>query len=395
MPIACVSIPHFALRLAVFEQPALDGLPLVLITSSPSRPTLLDCTPEAAARGIKPDMLPREVSGLCPDVVFLQSNPVREAAAFEAVVESLERFSPLIEIAELGRCYIDLTGLDRHDNSLEASLTRLLQLVAPVLRPRAGAGPTKFAAWVAARQAAPGSSRIIPAANTVRLLAKVSTAWLPCPPAMLHSLDLLGLRTLGDIAALPAAALQARFGPTGRRAWELAHGIDHEPILPIKREETIVESMQLPEAIASRDMLLFGLRELVARAFNRPDLKYRQVRQVRLRVLIENNRSWEKEMIFREPLGRDRLIENLRHRLQAMELPGPAERLVLELMGLVHEIARQELIPLLRSRNERPVVEAAQQLKQRYGASPLFHVAEVEPWSRIPERRHALISYDP
>lgn len=395
MTIACVAIPHFALRLAVFENPALDGQPLVLITPSTSRPTLLDCAPEAAARGIHAAMLPREVSALCPDAVFVQSNPAREAAAFDAVVASLETFSPLIEVAELGRCHIDLAGLDRHDASLEESLTRLLRLVAPVLRPRAGAGPGMFASWVAARQAPPGGNRIIPAAGVARTLAPVPVAWLPCSPAMRHSLELLGLRTLGDIAKLPLSAMQARFGPPGRLAWELSRGIDDAKLTPLKRETAVVESMQLPAAIASRDMLLFGLRELVARAFNRPDLKYRQVRQARLRVLIENNRSWEREMTFREPLGRDCLMETLRHRLQAMELPGPAEWLVLELMGIIHEIARQELIPLLRSRNERPVMEAAKQLKQRYGDSPLFHVAEVEPWSRIPERRHALISYDP
>lgn len=395
MTVACVFVPHFALRLAIFEQPALDGLPLVLITPSAARPVLLDCTPEAAERGIKLGMLPREVSALCPDAVFIQSNPARETAAFEAIVDALSSFSPAIEIAELGRCHIDLTGLARHDLTVEDSLARLLRLISPVLRPRAGAGPGKFVSWVAARQAAPGTSRIIPAGNAARLLAKVPSSWLPCPPAMLRSLDLLGLRALGDIAKLPASAMQARFGPLGRRAWELSRGIDEEQVHPIRRVEAVAETMQLPAAVASRDMLLFGIRELAARAFSRPELAYRQVRQARLRILIENNRSWEREMTFREPLGRDRLIETLRHRLQAMELPGPAEFLSLELIGIVHEVARQEMIPSLRSRNERPVAEAAQQLKHRYGSSPLFHVAEVEPWSRIPERRHALISYDP
>jgi DNA polymerase-4/protein ImuB len=42
-----------------------------------------------------------------------------------------------------------------------------------------------------------------------------------------------------------------------------------------------------------------------------------------------------------------------------------------------------------------PLIAAIHQLKHRYGESPLYHVVEVEPWSRIPERRHALISYDP
>jgi DNA polymerase-4/protein ImuB len=67
----------------------------------------------------------------------------------------------------------------------------------------------------------------------------------------------------------------------------------------------------------------------------------------------------------------------------------------LELIGLTAETAHQELLPGLRSRRMRPLVEVARQLKQRYGESPLYRVVEVEPWSRIPERRHALLAYDP
>ena len=189
--------------------------------------------------------------------------------------------------------------------------------------------------------------------------------------------------------------MQARFGPDGRRIWELCRGNDDPLIRPRPRPEMLTERMLLSAPISSREMLLIALRQLILRAFNRPQLRYRYVRQVRLRVLIEDNRSWEKEMTFREPVGRERLIETLKHRLQEIELTGPAEALHLDLIGLVGEVSHQELIPSLRSRRNRPLVEAARQLKQRYGVSPLFHIAEVEPWSRIPERRHALISYDP
>ena len=58
-------------------------------------------------------------------------------------------------------------------------------------------------------------------------------------------------------------------------------------------------------------------------------------------------------------------------------------------------ISRQELLIGLRPRQVRPLVNAARQLKARYGVSPLFRIVEVEPWSRIPERRHALMPYDP
>jgi DNA polymerase-4/protein ImuB len=142
-------------------------------------------------------------------------------------------------------------------------------------------------------------------------------------------------------------------------------------------------------------MLLIGVRQLVQRAFSRPELRHRHVRQARLQVMIEDHRSWEREMTFGEPAGCERVIEILRHRLQDLELPGPAERLILWLVGLVSETAKQEILPGMRPRRAAPIAGAARQLKRRYGLSPLYHVVEVEPWSRIPERRHALISYDP
>jgi DNA polymerase-4/protein ImuB len=93
------------------------------------------------------------------------------------------------------------------------------------------------------------------------------------------------------------------------------------------------------------------------------------------------------------------LIETLGHRLAAIELPGAAEAMRLELVGLTAEAAHQEMLPgglgTLRARRIRPLVEVARQLKQRYGESPLYRVVEVEPWSRIPERRHALLVFDP
>jgi DNA polymerase-4/protein ImuB len=38
---------------------------------------------------------------------------------------------------------------------------------------------------------------------------------------------------------------------------------------------------------------------------------------------------------------------------------------------------------------------AVRELKLRLGHSPLYRVVELDPWSRIPERRHALLNFDP
>jgi hypothetical protein len=39
--------------------------------------------------------------------------------------------------------------------------------------------------------------------------------------------------------------------------------------------------------------------------------------------------------------------------------------------------------------------EAVKELKLKLGFSPLYRVVEVDPWSRIPERRHALLNFEP
>ncbi|MEX2425804.1 MAG: hypothetical protein WD401_03485, partial [Thermomicrobiaceae bacterium] len=59
------------------------------------------------------------------------------------------------------------------------------------------------------------------------------------------------------------------------------------------------------------------------------------------------------------------------------------------------EQARQESLLSARPKQLQAIMDAVRQLKQRYGTSPIYRIVEVEPWSRIPERRRALISFDP
>lgn len=395
MSVAALIIPHFALRISLLDQPELDGLPLILTSPPNSRTVVADCTPEASRQGVRPGMLLREVTALCPEAIFIEPNPVREATIFDEILRSLETFSPSIEAGPPGCCYVDLQGLQRHDTSPEAGAVRLLRLLPPVLRPRAGIAPGKFTALCAARKAHPGNTLLIAEAMVNHFLADLPIAWLPIDPKRIDQMERLGLRTLGEVAALPMTAMQARFGKDGRRAWELANGRDDLAVIPLQRPESVVEGLTLPAPSTSREMLLLGIEQLVRRAFGRPELRHRHVRQVQVQVLIEENRSWEKSLTFREPTGPDRIIEIVAHRLHDLELQGAAERVVLHLVGLVAETTRQQLLPLLTPKRTAPIGQAIRQLEQRYGMSPLYRVVEIEPWSRIPERRYALISYAP
>ena len=394
MPIAYVDIPHFALRIALLDRPELDGAPLVL---GPPAGGVIDATPEATARGVRSGMGLREVVALCPEAIILSPHPLREAAVSERIVTGLEALSPLVEPdpERPGCCYVDLSGLERHLGPPPMAATGLLATVPPVLRPRVGVAPGKFAARVAAGHAGPGAVRVVDPSGVPSFLAKAAIAWLALPPETLLRFERLGIRTLGDLAALPASAVQARFGPVGRRAWELASGRDEERVLLRTQPTMIVEALDLPTPATSRETLLIALTRLALRAFDRPALQNRHVRQARLRAALERGGAWEQVASLREPGGRKRVIEALGYRLHAASLPGPVEALTLELSGLIDATGRQEILPGFRSRRPRQLAEASQQLKQRYGTSGLYRVVEVEPWSRIPERRQALIAYDP
>lgn len=397
MAIACLRIPHLALRIALLDQPELDGLPLVLSNPQSGRAVVVDATPEAASKGVRPGLTLRETTALCPDAVILLPNPATETRIAQEILERLEGLSPLVEAdaGEQGSWYIDLTGLDRHFPTTTAAAERMLGVVPGMLRPRAGVATNRFTARVAAGVAKSGTVRPVPKGQEARFLAGAPVAWLPFPPEMTYQLRRLGLTTLGAVAALPPAKLAARFGPDGRLAWELASGIDRRPVTPRPPQERIVEELAMPTPAVSREMLLVGLRQLVTRAFSRRGLRGRQVREVVLRAMLEGRRSWERTLVLKEPSGAAQLVTALDLRLQALEIPGPIESVSLELGGIVNEVAHQQALPTMRPRHPSPVIEAVHQLRQRYGLSPLFRVVEVEPWSRIPERRHALLTFEP
>jgi DNA polymerase-4/protein ImuB len=144
----------------------------------------------------------------------------------------------------------------------------------------------------------------------------------------------------------------------------------------------------------SVEALVVAGRQLLSRLH--PRLRQRAARRLRLRAALSNGRSWERAVTFREATAdREQMLFIVKSVLRATPPPGPVEELVLELSGLTQEVAKQEGLFAEKGRRRRQLVEAVRQLRARFGQSHVYQVVEVEPWSRIPERRLALIDYDP
>jgi DNA polymerase-4/protein ImuB len=135
---------------------------------------------------------------------------------------------------------------------------------------------------------------------------------------------------------------------------------------------------------------------MLGRALRHPSTLHRFVRLVRLHAETERGGLWEREQVLREPLGdRARLWTVLRALVEYAELPGPLSLVTLELGGITMESGRQYGLFDEQTRRRDQLDEMVRHLKVRFGESPLAHVVDVEPWHRLPERRRALLEYDP
>jgi nucleotidyltransferase/DNA polymerase involved in DNA repair len=361
---------------------------------------------------------------LCPSLTLLEPDPAHYEAAHEAMVETLSGITPVVEPAteggpaeerERGKVFLGMDGLGRLYGSPPNQVQRALQTLFRVFPPplvaatRAGYAPGTFGAWVAAAASGPGHPVIVAREDLVRFLAPCPIAALPVGESMIQRLERLGVETLGALARLPEPALAAQFGEEGRkaRAWAIGERVD--PVRPLRRHQPIRAALDFPAPVGRIGTLHGALDRLLDRALSRPDRRGRSVVGVRVGGRLEGGGSWAVEHVRREPSSRRRdLAFPLRSRMELTPPPRAVESLSVELFQfgppahqsdlfdrrqangratLGRELADGEVPPSLRS--------AVKELKLRLGYSPLYRVVEVDPWSRIPERRHALLSFDP
>jgi protein ImuB len=226
-------------------------------------------SPAARREGVARHQRRREAQGRCPALVVVEHDPARQARCFEPVVAALEALTPRLELTRPGRVAFPTGGPSRYFGGDDALVGYALALAgeaaATVARGpvvvRAGVADGPFAAGLAARAGRPG--HVVPPGATPAFLAGMPLAALE-RPELVEVLARLGLRTLGDLAALPGPDVLARFGTEGQRAWRLASGLDERPpaTAPPPPDLTVAVELDPPaETVAPAAFLARGLAE--------------------------------------------------------------------------------------------------------------------------------------
>ena len=412
----CLWLPTFELRLELVRSPELDTTSVALLAPEEgSRRTIWQVSERAHTAGVRSGQLVSRAVGLCPSLTLLEPDPAHYDAARSEMVGALTEVSPVVEPAGRGRVFLGMDGLERLYGSPKNQARRALRALFSVFpgplvaATRAGWAPGKFGAWVAAVRARPGEPVVVPEEELENFLARCPVSALPVDGRMHERLERLGVSTLGELIRLPASALTGQFGEEGRKARAWATGERIDPVRPVHRPRPIRASLDFPSPMSHVQALHAALGKLTERALSRPARRGRSVREVRLQARLEGGGSWSVEGVLRQPTARSRRITSfLESRVELSPPPRAVERLLLELVDFGAPASQADLFDrqeksareaggrtLSEGNVPDPLKEAVRELKLRLGHSPLYRVVEMDPFSRIPERRHALLNFDP
>ncbi|MBT4074928.1 MAG: hypothetical protein HOE75_14740 [Chloroflexi bacterium] len=408
--VACIHIPNFMWQVESLRRPDLVGRPTIIVgetgaAASKGGQSVLDWSPDLGSK-MSPTFtrgmpLSEALADARKDVTLLEPDMPLYRRTFGEVLTQLEARCPDVEpdaeYAEnsgLGRAYIGIWGLERLYGD-DAQVVRALSNAVNQFDARIGVGENKWLAFVAASASASGRGLKI-TGEPGRFLAKLPVELLPVDFKLVTRLHGFGLHTMGDIAALPPGAMQAQFGSNGALVSDLSNGIDHRPLVARRTEEAVSEYLEFPDATVSMAMILPAIESLLSRAYTRPQLARRYAREAKLEASVLRRPPWTTRVAFKEPAGsRTKALFSIKAKLDDLALPGPIEDMRLTLSGLTGESGRQESL-WTEVRRDQKLQEAVSQLEARLGTTPpVYQVRELEPWSRIPERRHALVQLSP
>jgi protein ImuB len=410
--VVCVLYPRFELLAALGDRRALLSEPAALAPEAGREQVVGEVSAPAEAFGVVRGMRLGEAMSRCPALRLVPPDPEGVRSLWNAVLDRLEGIGAAVESDRAGAAFFDAGGLHGiHGGDLAGVLAAARRALGAGAR--FGAGPSRFAAHAAALQARPRRRRgrpsgaglaggaSAPAGVVLVEEAAVRDFLAPLPVSLLRTrfelqalpevLERLGIRTLGEVAALPTRAVAERFGHPGLLALDLSQGRD-TPLEPRRPPEPVAERLELPEA-ASGQQLERALELLVARVLVRRERRGRSLRALAVSARFVAGGTWRTAITLRRASADPARIR-LALAPKLAELPAPAESLALEVVAFgppAHDQGRllDEAAEVRRSR----LGEAVRQARQAAGADAALRVLDVDPDSRIPERRSVLAPF--
>jgi len=288
---ACVDIPALPLQLLLHRYPAWRNRPAAVVDRDHPQGVILWAN--AAARHC------RVVPGVRYAAALSLARRLHAAAVpaadicqgVERLTERLRSFSPGVEpsAAEPGVFWLAATGLERLYPSLDAWARQVRAAVEELgFFCRVAVGFTRFGSYAAARAGQGGGAVVYASSEEEQAASRaVPLAQLGVAPKLLAHLMRLGISTVGQFQALPAAGLRRRFGAEAHRLHALATGAAWTPFTPLPETEPLCQRAELEPAETDLYRLLFQVKRLLDVLLGRLTGQRQALAELRLRLTFD------------------------------------------------------------------------------------------------------------
>lgn len=267
------------------DDPQLRGKP-VIVAWRGNRSVVCAASYEARRFGVRSAMPAVRAERLCPEGIFLPPDFTRYRTVSRQVRDIFHRHTDLIEPLSLDEAYLDVTenktGLPtatRVAQTIRAQIRTELNLTAS-----AGVAPNKFLAKIASDWRKPDGLFVIQPKDIATFLPPLPVGRIPGVGKVTEArLEKLGVRTVGDLQRFEVGDLEKSFGRYGLRLYELARGMDENPVVPDRPTRSVSAEDTFPEDVPLSDIEPL-IRKLAEKTWNASRKESRTARTVVLKL---------------------------------------------------------------------------------------------------------------
>ena len=397
MKFACILITNLAVASERRKNIELNNNQLVIFHEENKVKTVIENSLYSSV--LLPNLTLKEATYKYPHAVFILADKTYYRKLLNSVADDLLLISPLIEntgqiLSNRNCIYMSLSGLEKIYKTYKNLEGHILNSIPEDLQVRIGISNEKFTSYVAASIAS--SSKTNKVKNTSKkFLNNLSIDFLPINSTLKEKLYELGINTLGKIASLELSHIQAQFGITGKVIWELSNGIDKTNLKPYVKDVSVTEKLVFERPISAKSILTSGIETIVNRAFSNTYLINRYTRLAILNINMTNNHTWSKTIVFKESVKcAQKAMFAINTAINNILLSEEIEEIGITFSAISNESGKQySMLKSVRSQDQ--LRETMLQLSKRLRTKPpIYKIKDIEPCSRIPERRQALVDFE-
>jgi len=380
------------------DHPELRGKPVIVGGGGPTdRGVVSTASYEARAFGVHSAMSLREAGRRCPHGIFVPVDGAKYQVASKAVMAVLRRFTPFVEPISIDEAFLDVTGSRLLFGDGEAIGRRIKDEVkgSVDLTISVGVSTTKLVAKIASDLRKPDGLVVVQPGDEATFLAPlaINRLW-GVGEKSAAALREYGVRTIGDLAALPDDLLIRRFGKHGASLAQRARGIDDDPVGDRDAAKSIGHEHTFDVDTSDREVIertLLGMSEGVAGRLRDSGVRAStitvKIRDTTFRT-ITRQRTLPDPTDLTDPIFRT-----------ALELARPEVRGIrIRLLGVTASgLGEREQLSLFAADDprRRKVTEAADEVRHRFGERAITRARLVGSRLPAPFERDPMKPVDP